>query len=263
MTRLGAVFRIGRMTGAGLPGGTVVDVRGLAKRFRHATALEDVTFSVAAGETFGILGPNGAGKTTTVECITGALSPDGGEITVLDMDPFADRAGVRERVGYQLQAAVLPPALRVEEALRLFAAFYPAPADVTELLRTVGLHEHRKQAFGKLSGGQKQRLSIALALIGNPDVVVFDELTTGLDPQGRRDVRALMSRVKQSGITVLLVTHYLDDVERLCDRLAIIDAGRSRFVGSPAELLAVSGGGSGRGSSLEDAYLAFVEPAAE
>lgn len=252
---------MGRMTGAQVPGGTAVDVRGLAKTFRSVTALEDVTFSVAAGETFGILGPNGAGKTTTVECVTGALRPDGGQITVLGVDPAADRAAVRERVGYQLQAAAMPPALRVEEALRLFAAFYRSPADVADLLRTVGLETHRKRAFGKLSGGQKQRLSIALALIGNPDLVVFDELTTGLDPQGRRDARELISRVKDRGVTVLLVTHYLDDVERLCDRLAIIDAGRTRFVGTPAELLAVSAAGPGAGS-LEDAYLAFIEPPA-
>ncbi|MCC3279622.1 ABC transporter ATP-binding protein [Arthrobacter sp. zg-Y40] len=256
------------MTGAQALGGgvaaAVVDVRGLAKGFRGVTALEDVTFSVAAGETFGILGPNGAGKTTTVECVTGALRPDAGHISVLGVDPAADRAAVRERVGYQLQSAALPPALRVEEALRLFAAFYPAPADVTELLRTVGLDKHRKRPFAKLSGGQKQRLSIALALIGNPDVVVFDELTTGLDPQGRRDVRQLIQRVKDGGITVLLVTHYLDDVERLCDRLAIIDAGRTRFVGTPQELLSASGGNDGGAGSLEDAYLAFIEqPAGE
>ncbi|MCQ1949800.1 ABC transporter ATP-binding protein [Arthrobacter sp. zg-Y859] len=250
------------MTRARVPAGTVVSVSGIAKAFRNVTALEDVTFSIDAGEAFGILGPNGAGKTTTVECVAGTLRPDSGRITVLGVDPAADRATVRERVGYQLQAAALPPALRVEEALRLFAAFYPAPADVPELLRTVGLDEHRKRPFGKLSGGQKQRLSIALALIGNPDVVVFDELTTGLDPQGRRDVRQLIQRVKDGGITVVLVTHYLDDVERLCDRLAIIDAGRTRFVGTPAELLALSGRNAAEPGALEDAYLAFIEQTA-
>ncbi|MCC3290768.1 MULTISPECIES: ABC transporter ATP-binding protein [unclassified Arthrobacter] len=250
------------MTRAQVPAGTVVSVSGISKAFRHVAALEDVTFSIDAGEAFGILGPNGAGKTTTVECVAGTLRPDGGRVTVLGVDPAADRATVRERVGYQLQAAALPPALRVEEALRLFAAFYPAPADVPELLRTVGLHEHRKRPFGKLSGGQQQRLSIALALIGNPDVVVFDELTTGLDPQGRRDVRQLIQRVKDGGITVVLVTHYLDDVERLCDRLAIIDAGRTRFVGTPAELLAVSGRNAAEPGALEDAYLAFIEQTA-
>lgn len=215
-----------------------------------------------SGRAFGIVGPNGAGKTTTVECVAGTLTPDGGRVVVLGVDPAKDRATVRERVGYQLQAAALPPALRVEEALRLFAAFYPSPAGVAELLRTVGLESHRKRPFGKLSGGQKQRLSIALALIGNPDVVVFDELTTGLDPQGRRDIRRLIQRVKDDGITVVLVTHYFDDVERLCDRLAIIDAGRTRFVGTPGELLAASGTGAAGPAALEDAYLAFIEQTA-
>ncbi|UWX98298.1 ABC transporter ATP-binding protein [Arthrobacter zhaoxinii] len=247
------------MTRAQLPTGTVVSVNGLAKSFRKVAALEDVTFSIEANEAFGILGPNGAGKTTTVECVAGTLRPDAGRVTVLGVDPAEDRETVRGRVGYQLQAAALPPALRVEEALRLFAAFYPEPADVPDLLRTVGLDQHRKRPFGKLSGGQKQRLSIALALVGNPDVVVFDELTTGLDPQGRRDVRQLIQQVKDEGITVVLVTHYLDDVERLCDRLAIIDAGRTRFVGTTAELLAVSGTGTGGPGGLEDAYLAFIE----
>ncbi|MCC9145083.1 MULTISPECIES: ABC transporter ATP-binding protein [unclassified Arthrobacter] len=252
------------MTRAQAPTGTVVSASGLSKTFRDVVALADVTFSIQAGETFGILGPNGAGKTTTVECVAGALRPDGGRIEVLGVDPAKDRATVRGRVGYQLQSTALPPALRVGEALRLFAAFYPTPADVPELLRTVGLEKHRKRPFGSLSGGQKQRLSIALALIGNPDVVVFDELTTGLDPQGRRDVRQLVQQVKDSGITVVLVTHYLDDVERLCDRLAIIDAGRTRFVGTPAELLAVTGAGADGAGALEDAYLAFIEqPAAE
>ncbi|WP_146362361.1 ABC transporter ATP-binding protein [Arthrobacter yangruifuii] len=250
------------MTRAQVPAGTVVSVNGLAKSFRKVTALEDVTFSIEAGETFGILGPNGAGKTTTVECVAGTVRPDAGRVTVLGVDPAEDRATVRGRVGYQLQAAALPPALRVEEALRLFAAFYPEPADVSELLRTVGLDRHRKRPFGKLSGGQKQRLSIALALVGGPDVVVFDELTTGLDPQGRRDVRQLIQQVKEDGITVVLVTHYLDDVERLCDRLAIIDAGRTRFVGSPADLLAAADTGAAGPGGLEEAYLAFLEQAA-
>ncbi|MCC9197481.1 ABC transporter ATP-binding protein [Arthrobacter sp. zg-Y820] len=242
--------------------GTAVSVTGLSKTFGTVVAVEDVTFSIEAGEAFGIVGPNGAGKTTTVECVAGTLTPDGGRVVVLGIDPAKDRTTVRERVGYQLQAAELPAALRVEEALRLFAAFYPAPADVSELLRTVGLDAHRKRPFGNLSGGQKQRLSIALALIGNPDVVVFDELTTGLDPQGRRDIRRLIQRVKDDGITVLLVTHYLDDVERLCDRLAVIDAGRTRFVGTPAELVAASGTDAGGPAALEDAYLAFIEQTA-
>jgi ABC-2 type transport system ATP-binding protein len=239
-----------------------ITVDRIRKSFGGVAAVRDVAFSVAAGEIFGILGPNGAGKTTTVECIAGTLEPDGGEITVLGVDPARDRSFVRERVGYQLQSTALPAALRVQEALELFATFYDKPLEVDELLALVGLAEQRRRPFGKLSGGQKQRLSIALALVGDPQVAVFDELTTGLDPQGRRDVWALIRQVNERGITVVLVTHYLDEAERLCDRLAVIDAGATRFVGTPAELLAVAHPDS-EPWSLEDAYLAVLgSPAA-
>ncbi|QTX06048.1 ABC transporter ATP-binding protein [Agromyces archimandritae] len=229
-----------------------VEVTSLRKTFGELVAVDRVGFTVEPGEVFGILGPNGAGKSTTVECLTGAITPDAGMVRVLGVDPAADRATVREKVGYQLQSAVLPAALRVEEAMRLYASFYANPQPIGELLEAVGLREHRRRPFGKLSGGQQQRLSIALALIGSPEVVVLDELTTGLDPQARREVWALVERVKARGVTVILVSHSLDEVERLCDRLTIIAAGRTKFIGTPAEL-------RGDARTLEDAYVTYLD----
>ncbi|MCR2783525.1 MULTISPECIES: ABC transporter ATP-binding protein [unclassified Microbacterium] len=240
---------------------SLIDLQGVRKSFGDVEALREVTFSVAFGEVFGLLGPNGAGKSTTVECIAGTLKPDAGRVSVLGVEPTGHRRFVRDRVGYQLQSAALPPALRVGEALDLFATFYSLPADVTELLDLVGLTDQRRRPFGALSGGQKQRLSVALALVGNPRVAIFDELTTGLDPQGRRDVRALIERVRDTGLTVLLVTHDLDEAERLCDRVAVIDRGRTRFVGTPDELIDSTRPASGAAHGLEDAYLRLLDPA--
>lgn len=240
---------------------SLIELRSVRKRFGDVLALDDVSFSVGYGEAFGLLGPNGAGKSTTVECIAGALKPDAGSVAVLGVEPYGHRRFVRDRVGYQLQSTALPPALRVGEALELFATFYSLPADVTELLDLVGLTSQRRRPFGVLSGGQKQRLSVALALVGNPRVAIFDELTTGLDPQGRRDVRALIERVRDAGITVLLVTHDLDEAERLCDRVAVIDRGRTRFVGTPDELIDSTRPASGGTHGLEDAYLRLLDPA--
>lgn len=243
----------------------VIDIVGLRKTFGQVVAVDDVSFAVAEHEIFGVLGPNGAGKTTTVECVAGALVPDGGQVSVLGVDPARRRGFTREHVGYQLQDTTLPAALRAGEALDLYATFYPSPADPGALLNLVGLTEVRRRPFGKLSGGQRQRLSIALALVGNPQVAVFDELTTGLDPQGRRDTWRLISAVRDSGVTVVLVTHHLDEAERLCDRLAIIDAGRTRFVGTPGELAdraASVADQPGSLRSLEDAYLCLLDQAA-
>lgn len=234
----------------------VIDIVGLRKTFGQVVAVHDVSFAVAEHEIFGVLGPNGAGKTTTVECVAGALVPDGGQVSVLGVDPARRRGFTR---------TTLPAALRAGEALDLYATFYPSPADPGALLNLVGLTEVRRRPFGKLSGGQRQRLSIALALVGNPQVAVFDELTTGLDPQGRRDTWRLISAVRDSGVTVVLVTHHLEEAERLCDRLAIIDAGRTRFVGTPGELAdraASVADQPGRLRSLEDAYLCLLDQAA-
>lgn len=235
-----------------------VVVDALRKSFGDVRAVEDVGFVVAEGEVFGILGPNGAGKTTTVECVAGALAPDSGSIEVLGVDPRRSPRLVKERVGYQLQSSALPPALRVGEAVDLFAAFYDSPVGTAEILKLVGLADERRRPYGKLSGGQQQRLSIALALVGSPKIAVFDELTTGLDPVGRRLVWDLVDRIRDSGVTILLVTHYLDEVERLCDRVAVIDRGRTVFVGTPAQLRQRSGDGAEQPATLEDAYVRLL-----
>ncbi|WP_028851277.1 ABC transporter ATP-binding protein [Thermocrispum municipale] len=216
----------------------VVEVQGLHKRYGDKVAVDDVSFSVEKGEIFGILGPNGAGKTTTVECIEGLRVPDRGKVSVLGMDPRTDRAGVTRKLGAQLQESQLPDKLRVGEAMELFASFYPDPADPEQLLETLGIADKRDTPFRKLSGGQKQRLSIALALVGNPEIAVLDELTTGLDPQARRDTWDLIEDVRDRGVTILLVTHFMEEAERLCDRLALIDRGRVVALDSPSGLVA-------------------------
>jgi ABC-2 type transport system ATP-binding protein len=215
----------------------VIEVKHLHKRYGDKVAVDDVSFSVERGEIFGILGPNGAGKTTTVECLEGLRTPDGGELSVLGLDPRHDRAELRQRVGVQLQESRLQDKLRVGELLDLYAAFYRTPADQDRLLATLGLTEHRNTAYKKLSGGQQQRLSIALALVGSPEVAVLDELTTGLDPQARRDTWGLIETVRAQGVTILLVTHFMEEAERLCDRIAVIDRGRTVAVDTPAGLI--------------------------
>jgi ABC-2 type transport system ATP-binding protein len=216
----------------------VIEVDQLHKRYRDHVAVHDVSFSVEEGEIFGVLGRNGAGKTTTVECIEGLRSPDGGSISVLGLHPGRDRAELRRVLGIQLQASELPEKLRVGEAVELYASFYPSPLDPGDLLERWGLGAKRNTAFGNLSGGQKQRLSIALALVGNPKVAILDELTTGLDPQARRDAWESIEQIRRGGVTVVLVTHFMEEAERLCDRIAVIDAGRVVAIDSPAGLVA-------------------------
>ncbi|HEY0718388.1 MAG TPA: ABC transporter ATP-binding protein [Streptosporangiaceae bacterium] len=220
----------------------VIEVTGLHKEYGPKVAVEDVSFSVEAGEIFGILGPNGAGKTTTIECVTGLRKPGRGQISVLGLDPQRDHDALREQVGVQLQDGQLPGKLRVREALKLYASFYAQPADADELITRLGLDDRRDAPFEKLSGGQKQRLSVALALIGTPKVAVLDELTTGLDPAARREVWGLISDVRDSGVTVVLVTHFMEEAERLCDRLAVIDRGRVIATGTPSGLAYRAGG---------------------
>jgi ABC-2 type transport system ATP-binding protein len=214
----------------------VIEVRQLHKSYRDTVAVEDVSFTVQEGEIFGILGPNGAGKTTTVECIEGLRAPDRGQISVLGLDPRRDRAELTQRLGVQLQDSQLPARLMVAEALELYSSFYRAPADWRALMDGLGLAGKARTQFGKLSGGQQQRLSIALALVGSPQVAVLDELTTGLDPQARRDTWELIEGVRSRGVTIVLVTHFMEEAERLCDRVALIDAGRVVVVGTPAAL---------------------------
>src|SRR6516225_4258448 len=221
----------------------VSEVQHLHKSYGDTVAVDDVSFTVADGEIFGILGPNGAGKTTTVESIEGLRAPNRGAISVLGLDPRRDRAELTQRLGVQLQDSQLPDRLRVAEALELYSSFYRAPADWRALMDALGLAGQSKTRFGQLSGGQKQRLSIALALVGNPQVVVLDELTTGLDPQARRDTWALIEGVRDRGVTILLVTHFMEEAERLCDRVALIDSGRVVALDTPASLAARARGG--------------------
>ncbi|MGO1316572.1 MAG: ABC transporter ATP-binding protein [Cellulomonadaceae bacterium] len=215
----------------------VVEVSNLRKTYGTTVAVQDVSFTVEAGEIFGILGPNGAGKTTTVECLAGLRRADGGSVRVLGHDPQRDPYAVREHLGVQLQESELNDRITVREAMLLFASFYPDPADVGELLELLDLTGHADQRFGTLSGGQKQRLSIALALVGRPRVAILDELTTGLDPQARRATWQLVERVRDTGVTILLVTHFMDEAERLCDRLVVIDHGTVVAEGRPVDLI--------------------------
>ncbi|YCK33462.1 ABC transporter ATP-binding protein [Actinomadura sp. ATCC 39365] len=219
----------------------VIEVRNLRKQYPNHLAVDDVSFEVAEGEIFGILGPNGAGKTTTVECVAGMRAADGGTVRVAGLDPRRDRDELRKVLGMQLQSAALPEKIKVREALDLYASFYPEPADWRELLEHVGLAHKRDASFKSLSGGQRQRLSVALALVGRPRVAVLDELTTGLDPQARRDTWELIEQVRESGVTIVLVTHFMEEAERLCDRLALIDAGKVVATDTPTGLIAQVG----------------------
>jgi ABC-2 type transport system ATP-binding protein len=216
---------------------TVIEVTDLVKEYAGKRAVDGVSLSVEKGEIFGILGPNGAGKTTTVECIAGLRTQDSGTISVLGMDPQRDRDALRDQVGVQLQESELFEHIKVWEALDLYASFYRSPVDYEQLITDLGLSEKRNTAYRKLSGGQKQRLSIALALIGDPKIAILDELTTGLDPQARRDTWQLIEDVRDRGVTILLVTHFMEEAERLCDRLALIDRGQVVALDTPAGLV--------------------------
>lgn len=216
----------------------IIEVDNLVKRYGDHTAVNGVSFAVEQGEIFGILGPNGAGKTTTVECVEGLRTPDGGAVRVCGIDPQRDTGELRELLGAQLQESELPDKLTVGEAMKLYSSFYREPADWHELIETLNLTDKLGTQFRRLSGGQKQRLSIALALVGNPAVAVLDELTTGLDPQARRDTWDLIERIRARGVTILLVTHFMEEAERLCDRLAVVDSGAVVAVDTPAGLVA-------------------------
>ena len=215
----------------------VIEVDHLHKQYRDRVAVDDLSFTVERGEIFGILGPNGAGKTTTVEIIEGLRTPDAGTVRVLGLDPRRDRAELRRRVGAQLQESELPEKLKVWEAMELYGSFYDRPADAERLLEDLGLADQRNTRYGKLSGGQRQRLSIALALVGNPELAILDELTTGLDPNARRDTWELIEQIRDRGVTVVLVTHFMEEAERLADRVALIDGGRLVAIDSPAGLV--------------------------
>jgi ABC-2 type transport system ATP-binding protein len=219
----------------------VISVDGLRKQYGSVVAVDEVSFKVHAGEIFGMVGPNGSGKTTTIECIEGLRQPDEGQVSVLGLDPWQDAYELRERTGIQLQSANLPRRMRVEEALDLFASFYRQPRDWQPLLEGLGLGDKRRAFFSQLSGGQKQRLFVALALINQPEVVFLDELTTGLDPRARHKIWDLVREIREQGTTVFLTTHYMDEAERLCDRVAILDHGRIIALDTPANLVSQLG----------------------
>ncbi|MFJ8718404.1 ABC transporter ATP-binding protein [Streptomyces violaceus] len=221
---------------------SVIEVTDLRKAYAGRPAVDGVSFAVEEGEIFGVLGPNGAGKTTTVECVEGLRVPDSGRVRVTGLDPVADHERVAQVLGAQLQESRLQPKLTVREALELYAAFYPRPVDWRPLAERLGLQEKLTTRFAKLSGGQKQRLFIALALIGDPRVVVLDELTTGLDPRARRDTWELIEDIRANGVTVLLVTHFMEEAQRLCDRIAVIDKGRVAALDTPTGLIRRSAG---------------------
>ena len=239
-----ATANIGSGPGASAAPGSEADstfavvISHLRKTYGPLVAVDDVSFSVTEGEIFGILGPNGAGKTTTVECTIGLRSPDSGTIRLMGLDPQADKAQIHEITGVQLQSGAFPAKLRVGEIIDMYRSFYLHPADVDELAGALGLADKRKSYYRSLSGGQQQRLSVVLALIGGPRIAVLDEMTTGLDPQARRDVWELIEHLRDRGTTVLLVTHFMEEAERLCDRVALIDSGRIVALDTPAGLAA-------------------------
>jgi len=214
----------------------VVQVENLVKRYGAVQALRGVSFQVYEGEVFGLLGPNGAGKTSTVEILEGLRTPDGGRVAVCGLDPQRSGPPFKQEIGAVLQSTALPEKLRVSEALKLFASFYARRRDSTELLRRFGLEEKRNAYYAQLSGGQKQRLALALALVNEPRVLFLDEPTAGLDPQVRREIYAIIEELRREKKTILLTTHYIEEAERLCDRVAIVDYGRVIALGSPREL---------------------------
>jgi len=215
---------------------SALEVQHLRKNYGGTTVVDDLSFTVEAGEIFGLIGPNGAGKTTAIECATGVRTPDAGHVRVLGTDPHALPQAVRRRVGLQLQESGLPKRLTVAEAIELFASFYPSAAPQEEWLERWGLAKHHATAYADLSGGQKQRLGLALALVHDPDLVVLDEMFAGLDPRARMESQQRVRSICEQGTTVVLVTHFMDEAEALCDRVALLDEGRCVALGPPNAL---------------------------
>lgn len=230
-----------------------VSVRNLTKSFANRVVVDDLSFDVRKGEVFALLGHNGAGKSTTIDLILGLKAPDGGSAKILGMDAAKNRKQVFERVGVQLQNTQYQPNITVEEACIEYASLYAAPADYPQLLEKFGLATLRKNFVSKLSGGERQKLSVVLALIGNPEIVFLDELTTGLDVVARREVWRTLKQLKEQGLTIFLTTHYMEEAEALCDRVCIIKSGKKVAEGTIDEVIAVSGQ-----NNLEEAYLFFM-----
>ncbi len=239
----------------------VIKVDGLEKSYGSVKAVDHITFEVREHEIFGMVGPNGSGKTTTIECIEGLRRPDAGKISVLGLDPQRDVFELKERMGIQLQSANIPNRMRVGEALRLFSSFYHQAADWRLLLEELGLSDKQRAFFSQLSGGQKQRLFVALALINHPEIVFLDELTTGLDPQARHATWDLVRKIHSRGATVFLTTHFMEEAERLCDRVAIMDRGRIIALDSPDKLVAQVGMGTRILFHIDGKDLSAFQPA--
>lgn len=233
---------------------TIIYVEKLCKSYNHVKAVEDVDISICRGEVFGLLGANGAGKSTTIECILGTKKQDKGTVSILGMNPQKDRKKIFEKVGVQFQEANYQDKIRVSELCEVTASLYKTPLDYGTLLKQFGLSGKLKSQVSELSGGQKQRLFIVLALIPNPQVVFFDELTTGLDAKARRDVWKSLLELKAKGITILLTSHFMDEVEVLCDRIMILKSGKSVFNGTVQEAIEVS-----PYDKFEDAYLWYTD----
>jgi len=226
----------------GAGNGASLLLRGVKKAFADVKAVDGLDLEVARGECFGLLGPNGAGKTTTIEICEGLTAPDDGTVEVLGLNWRTGAGELRQRIGIQLQETQFPDKLTVEETLRMFRSFFKRGISVDESIATAQLEEKRKGRVGTLSGGQKQRLAMACALVGDPELLFLDEPTTGLDPQARRHLWDLVDELKQAGRTIILTTHYMDEAERLCDRVAIMDHGKVIALGTPKELIALVGG---------------------
>jgi ABC-2 type transport system ATP-binding protein len=228
-----------------------IRVEGLVKRYEEITAVDGVRLEIPRGEVFGLLGPNGAGKTTTVECLLGLREPDNGQVAILGMNHATHSQAIRSRVGVQLQSTGLLPHLKVREQISLFASLFPSSLPINEVIELVGLDDKARVMTTELSGGQKQRLAVALALINDPELIFLDEPTTGLDPQARRALWEVILDLKQQGKTILLTTHYMEEAEQLCDRVAILDHGKIIELGRPVELI---------GRYFEATAIEFVDP---
>lgn len=237
----------------------VIQVEHLKKTYGSMVAADDISFEVAEGEIFGLLGPNGAGKTTTVECLQGLRVADGGHLRVLGLDPMSEAQELRRRIGSQLQEAALPDRIKVWEALDLFASFVPTPLDWRTLMEQWDLTEKSNASFSNLSGGQRQRLFVALALVNNPEVVFLDEMTAGLDPGARRIAWESIRSIRAGGATVVLVTHFMDEAEQLCDRLAVVDRGRVTALDTPQGLITTYAGQIRVVFSTDHPELAWLE----
>lgn len=220
-----------------MPNKNIIQVNHLSVKYRDIVAVDDVSFEVRENEIFGMIGPNGAGKTSLVEAIEGLRDTSSGEISILGMNPKADRIQLYNEIGVQLQQTSYPDQAKVEDICKLFSSFYDNPAPYDRLLSDMRLDRRRKTYINKLSGGEKQKLSILLSLLGSPKIVFWDELTTGLDPLARHEVWDMIREYKKDGLTIILITHFMDEIENLCDRVALMKAGKMIDIGTPREVI--------------------------